>query len=325
VASALRFSPVQLLVLKGASVSLPFSELRLLPFRVVALLLAAALAVGGVVVAAAPARAAGPCDAPVASIIACENSKAGTPQTDWEISNDNDQIEGFTTDISANKGETVRFKIKTTAHAYTIEIFRVGYYQGNGARRIATISPSVSLPQSQPACYNNTSTGLVDCGNWAVSASWTVPSDAVSGVYFALLTRSDSGASNHIPFVVRDDASHSDLVFQTDDTTWQAYNRWGGSSVYTSDSLAAGRAYKVSYNRPFSTRNCCSEDFLFSMEYPMIRFLERNGYDLSYTSGIDSDRRGASSGTTRPSSASGTTSTGRPPSGPTSRPPATPA
>ena len=62
------------------------------------------------------------------------------------------------------------------------------------------------LPQSQPACKNDSApTGLVDCGNWAVSASWTVPSDAVSGLYIAHLVRNDTGGSSLIPFVVRDD------------------------------------------------------------------------------------------------------------------------
>ena len=43
-------------------------------------------------------------------------------------------------------------------------------------------------------------------------------------------------------------------------------------------------AYKVSYNRPFHTAEDDSgRSWLFTgAEYPMIRFLERNGYDVSY-------------------------------------------
>ena len=92
-------------------------------------------------------------------------------------------------------------------------------------------------------------------------------------------------------FVVRDDDGRSDVLFQTSDTTWQAYNRYGGNSLYTGN--PAGRAYKVSYNRPFTTRDYAPEDWVFNAEYPMVRFLERNGYNLSYTTGIDADRRGA--------------------------------
>ncbi len=93
-------------------------------------------------------------------------------------------------------------------------------------------------------------------------------------------------------FIVRDDDGHSDLLFQTSDTTWQAYNDYGGNSLYPGS--PAGRAYKVSYNRPFVTRgNPFRRASLFGAEYPMIRWLEANGYDMSYSTGVDSDRRGA--------------------------------
>src|SRR4051794_18684121 len=89
-----------------------------------------------------------------------------------------------------------------------------------------------ALPQSQPACLTDSTTRLLDCGNWAISASWAVPSTAVSGIYFALLTRSDTGGKSQIFFVVRNDGSHSDLLFQTSDESWQAYNPYGGHSLY---------------------------------------------------------------------------------------------
>jgi hypothetical protein len=168
----------------------------------------------------------------------------------------------------------------------------MGYYNGAGARRVATVLPSASLPQSQPSCLNDAATGLIDCGNWAVSGSWAVPATATSGIYFAKVVRTDTGGASHIFFVVRNDASTSKMLFQTSDTTWQAYNSWGGNSLYTGNPV--GRAYKVSYNRPFNTRIVDGgQDWVFATEYPMVRWLERNGYDLSYFSGIDSDRFGS--------------------------------
>ena len=158
--------------------------------------------------------------------IACENAKAGTPQSTWDINGAGSSgLQGFATDISVNVGQTQSFKVKTTARSYRLDIYRMGYYSGNGARKVATVNPSATLPQTQPACVKNTSTNLLDCGNWAVSASWAVPADAVSGIYFAKLVRTDgTNQSSHIFFVVREDASTSDLLFQTSDTTWQAYN-----------------------------------------------------------------------------------------------------
>ena len=95
-------------------------------------------------------------------------------------------------------------------------------------------------------------------------------------------------------FIVRDDSSHSDMFFQTSDTTWQAYNTYGGNSLYVGGpGQNPGRAYKVSYNRPFITRDGGTQhDWVFNAEYPMVRFLEANGYNVSYTTGVDSDRRG---------------------------------
>jgi hypothetical protein len=233
------------------------------------------------------------CTAPQNSIEA-ENCNPGTNSSQWQISGSGDSsIQGFATDISVNVGQAVAFKISTPATSYTIDIFRLGYYSGAGARKITTIQPSATLPQSQPACLTDSTTRLLDCGNWAISASWAVPSTAVSGIYFALLTRSDTGGKSQIFFVVRNDGSHSDLLFQTSDESWQAYNPYGGHSLYGDTGFdLANRAYKVSYNRPFNTQNLQSITWLFSDEYPMVRWLEANAYDVSYFTGVDAARNG---------------------------------
>jgi N,N-dimethylformamidase beta subunit-like, C-terminal len=228
-----------------------------------------------------------PCAAPANEIVA-ENCRPGDPATEWDINGAGDSsIQGFATDISVDQGQAVQFKVDTTA-AYRVDIYRMGWYGGDGARLVATAPSSA---QSQPECLSDGATGLVDCRNWAASASWNVPSAAVSGIYFARLVREDTGGASHVPFIVRDDDGRSDLLFQTSDTTWQAYNRYGGNSLYTGS--PAGRAYKVSYNRPFTTREYAAEDWVFNAEYPMVRWLERNGYDVSYFTDVDSDRLGA--------------------------------
>ena len=148
-----------------------------------------------------------------------------------------------------------------------------------------------------------------DCGTWAVSASWAIPEDAVSGVYVARLVREDGettwriddgrgseerpgegphayGAlglgelrnpieeprASHIVFVVRDDASQADIVVQTSDPSWAAYNEYGLGSSYrgftvTGDSAGRPmRAHKVSYNRPLMNRDTNSINQLFDAE-----------------------------------------------------------
>jgi hypothetical protein len=116
----------------------------------------------------------------------------------------------------------------------------------------------------------------------------------VSGVYIAKAVR-DSGnfGTSHIVFVVRDDARRSDLLFQTSDTTWEAYNTYGGYGSYIGTSNGH-QAYYMSYNCSFNTRSSFGgQSWVFNAEYPMIRFLEANGYDMSYTTGGDVDANGA--------------------------------
>ncbi|MBB2940424.1 hypothetical protein FB565_000128 [Actinoplanes lutulentus] len=226
------------------------------------------------------------------NVIACENSKTGTPQSTWDIYGVGDTtIQGYGTEMSVQAGETIDFKVASPS-AFTAEIYRLGYYNGDGARKWDTVDSVSPLPaNSNDDCTFTDATETFDCGAWGVSASWDVPENAVSGVYIARLIRNDTGGDSHIPFIVRDDSSHSNMVFQTSDPTWQAYNRYGGSDFYSGG--AHGRAYKLSYNRPWATRGDNNgRDFLFSNEYPMIRFMEQNGYDVSYISGIDTDVRG---------------------------------
>ena len=270
-----------------------------------------------------------------------DNELPGSPSSEWDVNGSGDpSIQGFGHEISIDLGETIFFKVKTDSTDYRIDIYRMGWYGGLGARLVDTVAPSASLPQSQPDGLRDPATRLYDCGSWAVSASWTAPKDAASGIYFARLVRQDPepepapwradhsltppaarpeaiahayGAlghgrlrialreprASHIYFVVRDDASRSDILFQTADTTWQAYNRYGGHCTYgrldpdhPRQHGGPPRAYKVSYNRPLETRHYRAVNTVFNAEYPFVRFVESNGYDTSYTTGVDSDRRG---------------------------------
>ena len=239
--------------------------------------------------------------------IVLENQNPGVPQSTWDIPNNFDgtfgdqSIQGFSTDISVNIGGTVDFKIDVntgTDKTFDLSIYRIGFYNGNGARLVASLGTITGIAQN--ACSFDNATGLTDCGNWTVTASWTVPSTAVSGLYVAKLTRSAAagGGSSHIAFVVRDDASNSDLCFKTSDATWQAYNIYGGTSLYEGPGLPNAHASKISYNRPVLTRNGggggnSPEDWFMLDEYPMIRFLEANGFDISYTTDVDASRNGA--------------------------------
>ena len=233
--------------------------------------------------------------------IVLENEKPGTPESVWQINpgQDSATIQGFTTSISTNLGGRVDFKIndQTGNPNYQINIYRLGYYGGDGATLVTSIQHQSTTAVVQPAPLTDPTTGLVDAGNWQVTDSWTVPTTATSGVYVANII--DGTQVFQIPFVVRDENSHSDIVFQTDDETWQAYNGWGGASVYGGNGPAPnGAAYAVSYNRPITTRDnsgveSSPNDMVFSAEYPAIQWIEENGYDVSYIAGIDTATNGS--------------------------------
>ncbi len=126
--------------------------------------------------------------------------------------------------------------------------------------------------------------------HWTSPYSITIPADWVSGVYLAKLTGKPSGYQNYILFVVRDDARISDIAFQSSVTTMEAYNPWGGKSLYGYNSTGP-QATKVSFDRPYASTTGPNE-FLFRYEYLMVRFLEREGYDVTYQTNITTHEHG---------------------------------
>ena len=241
--------------------------------------------------------------------IVLENEKPGTPMSQWWVTPgaDSNTIQGFTTAISTDIGGTVNFKINNQAGNpnYQINIYRLGYYGGDGATLYATINHQATSAVVQPAAIVDPTTGEVDAGNWSVTDSWTIPTNAASGAYVANIV--EGSQVFQVPFIVRNDSSNSDIVFQTSDETWQAYNGWGGANLYGGDGpagpppgteFAPGAAFAVSYNRPIVTRDSVGQyagpqDSLFGAEYSAIYWLEENGYDVSYISGMDTATDGS--------------------------------
>ncbi len=239
-------------------------------------------------------EAASSCTSP-ANAIEAENCLPGTPSSTWDLSSDigDTTIQGFATEMSVNVGGTVHFKIDSNTSNYKLDIYRMGYYGGAGARKITTVNP-IASPQ-QPPCIYQAPTGLTDCGNWTETAQWDVPANATSGIYFAKAIRNDTGGASHIVFIVRNDASHSDILFKTADATWQAYNTYSQNFYGCNGGNwnSSCRAFKISYNRPVYTRSFEPETWVFGAEYPMVRWLEANGYDVTYFTDVDADRRGS--------------------------------
>src|SRR5262245_12760619 len=191
------FSKQALMTIKTLQRIVCQSSVRL-SLAVIAVLILAGRGSGRVAVLAQ----GGGCASPPNAVVA-ENCLTG--DADWDLTGGNDlTIQGFASGLSVNVGDTVNFKINTDATNYRIEIYRLGYYGGAGARKITTSTITLSQPQVQPSCVNDPTTGLVDCGTWATSATWSTLGQT-SGIYVAKLTRIDGGtpatAASHIVFV----------------------------------------------------------------------------------------------------------------------------
>jgi len=228
------------------------------------------------------------------NVIQAENAKPGTP--DWDITapSSTPTVEGYASHTSVNRGETIQFFVSSSTPTYTLAIYRMGWYGGAGARLMSSVTLTGS---KQPTPQPDPVTGLIEC-DWPESYRVTIPqtadkTDWATGIYLAKLTPS-SGTQSYMIFVVRDDASRSTYVYQSTATTSQAYNNWGGKSLYTYNSVNSAPARKVSFNRPYARDGYRGGAGQFlNHEINFVRFLERDGYDVSYLSNLDLHTNGA--------------------------------
>src|SRR5207249_6763319 len=126
------------------------------------------------------------------------------------------------------------------AQTYTIDVYRMGWYQGLGGRLVQHIGPLNGT--LQPACPTNATTGMIEC-QWASAYTLATQSTWTSGIYVALLTNAQK-FQNYIVFAVRDDSRVAALLYQQPVTTYQAYNNYPddnttGKSLYAFNSNGA--------------------------------------------------------------------------------------
>ena len=240
----------------------------------------------------------GPARAQTRNYIQIENAKAGDPG--WKLTKPgytSGLIEGYASATSVNRGETIRLFVNTSEPSYTIDVYRMGYYGGAGARKMLT----VTLPgTAQPACPMD-SFGMVEC-NWINPYSLNIPASAdptdwMSGMYIAKLTSGTTKTQQYLIFTVRDDTRYSDILMIQSVNTYEAYNVWGGKSLYGTledRDDTANKAVKVSFNRPYYADGGYGTSSFFTATYlgnelNMLTWLEQEGYDVSYGTDVDLD------------------------------------
>lgn len=235
------------------------------------------------------------------NVIQIENQRPGT--TDWQLTRvwpnsglyRTKLIEGYCSHQSIRAAETLSVFVSTDpAREFKLDLYRMGFYGGAGARRVASYGPVAGAVQPTPASGDRR---LREC-KWEPSLKITIPDDWVSGVYLGKLTTiakpDEPYWQSYVIFIVADDRS-SDVMFQCSDNTWQAYNRWPeNDSLYTHPGGAHHPDVAVSFDRPYGKYNQIfdhplsigSGEFLL-WEYPLCYWLEQQGYDVTYVSNSD--------------------------------------
>lgn len=240
------------------------------------------------------------------NVIERENALQGT--TGWEIppgSAATTQIQAYASATSVLPGQKLTFYVSTQADGtlYSLGIYRLGWYGGMGGRLKFLLSNQVGHAQgfydaqahrlvNCKSCLVNPDMGFVEA-NWQPSYTLNVPSDWVTGVYLAKFADT-GGLQTYVPFDVLGN-DHSTYIVVTADTTYEAYNTWGGFSLYEADSGMYAennhlpRGNKVSFDRPYSEEFGSGHVLVFDAD--TIFWMERQGYDLSYISSVDLHER----------------------------------
>lgn len=236
--------------------------------------------------------------------IEIENREAGA--LDWQLTRvrvdakgfRSPWIEGYCSKQSVKNGGQIDIMVSSNpARAFKLEVFRMGYYGGRGARLMHSVDHVVSDTQPDPKIGPK---DLHEC-SWKSTVSLTIPKEWRSGVYLGRLTTIPEGNEaywqSYVVFIVTDDRP-ADVLFQCSDNTWQAYNRWPNNySVYTHPKGGQGPWADVSFDRPYGREaqfdgvvndplTVGSGEFL-PLEFPMAYWLEQHGYDVAYCSNSD--------------------------------------
>jgi hypothetical protein len=222
-----------------------------------------------------------------------ENSRPGT--AGWQIpAGAGTVITGYASETSVAPGQSFHLHVAAPPGSdYRVLVYRLGWYRGVGGRLIMCVpgcrSSRAAIAQPRPTTPDSV-TGLFRAP-WRVTDRVEIPPDAVSGYYEAKLEITGgphAGAVGNVPLIVRQSpaAPASAVLVQVPVNTWEAYNRWGGRSLYQFGTSM--HALEVSFDRPFDQQEF--HDMVTQLELPWVRFLECNGVDVSYQTDVDTDR-----------------------------------
>jgi hypothetical protein len=197
-------------------------------------------------------------------------------------------VAGYVAAQAIERGATQRVYVSAPGARFVrVDVYRMGWYGGDGGRLVLR-SAELPLVHQRP-CAHSDQTGLTECA-WQPTLSFAIPNALVSGVYVVKMTTS-TGAQSDCMFVLRA-AKPPTLLVQIPTATYEAYNAWGGNSLYPGGSrlvlaTRTTRGVEVSYQRPYASETGAGQFFI--REVAIVRFLERYGYAVGYTTDASID------------------------------------
>jgi hypothetical protein len=189
-------------------------------------------------------------------------------------------IQGYADQYSVLPGKQFGLYVSTSAASYEVRAFRVGWYGGAQARLVWT-------SESQPRSVQ--SDALFDDATRRVYTKWTksltVSTEGWPEGAYLLRLDAANGHQRYVPMIVRSASAKGKLLLMHSVATWQAYNLWGGHSLYQGPNGSYDtRSLVVSFDRPYD--DVGAEKFLV-YERAAVVLAERPGLPVAYTTGID--------------------------------------
>jgi len=212
-----------------------------------------------------------------------ERDLPGTPG--WRIRSQGPAtaVMGYTDRVSVAPGEECGLYVSTTAPSFRVSAFRIGWYGGAEARLVWSSERIPGRVQTEPQVLAPTRTVRAD---WQRTLSFSTEGWP-EGAYLLRLDTQD-GHQRYVPLIVRSAQGRGRTVLMHAPATWQAYNRWGGYSLYDGPTGAyATRSLAVSFDRPYDSDG--AEKFMVH-ELTAVVLAERLGIPLAYTTGLDVHR-----------------------------------
>lgn len=214
--------------------------------------------------------------------VVAENELPGDPSWKDGVRNatDDTAMSGYADVSAVTPGDPVTLFVSTTSPSYRVSAYRMGWYDGAGARKVWTSDREAGTEQTEQGFIAQTQTHYA---KWKPSltvdtAGWT------PGMYLLRLTGS-SGAEWFVPLVVRAPSAEGQVVLVMSDLTWQAYNLWGSRSAYEGPGGFPDRSRVVSFSRPYL--NGSGTGKYLGYEQPVVALAERLGIPVTYVAASD--------------------------------------